>query len=116
MSDEPAMKLAMVRPRTYSVRVSPRELMTTGGVGSVAIALLAKLGPADFSFEHVGIGDLPLYNQDDDSHPSEPVKRLKSEVAGAQGLLFISLRYWTDNLVAVVNKEFSTTRISSSGC
>jgi chromate reductase len=54
---------------------------------------LARLGPTDFSFEHVGIGDLPLYNQDDDSHPSEPVKRLKSEVAGAQGLLFITPEY-----------------------
>ncbi len=29
---------------------------------------LAKLAPADFSFEQLEIDDLPLYNQDDDAN------------------------------------------------
>ncbi len=54
---------------------------------------IAKLAPADFSFEHIRIDDLPLYNQDHDGSPSEEVKRLKSEIASAQGLLFVSPEY-----------------------
>ena len=58
----------------------------------LAIAL-AALAPADFSFEHVRIDDLPLYNQDDDAHPSDAVKRLKTHVSGSQGLLFVTPEY-----------------------
>jgi chromate reductase len=54
---------------------------------------LAKLAPADFTFEHVRIDDLPLYNQDDDANPSEPVKRLKTHVSSAQALLFVTPEY-----------------------
>jgi len=54
---------------------------------------LAKLAPSEFTFKQVEIGDLPLYNQDDDSNPSAPVKRLKSEIAAAQGLLFVTPEY-----------------------
>ena len=35
----------------------------------------------------------PLYNQDDDSSPAESVKRLKAEIAAAQGLLFVTAEY-----------------------
>lgn len=54
---------------------------------------LARLGPADFSFRISEIGDLPLYNQDDDANPAEPVKRLKAELAAAHGLLFVTPEY-----------------------
>ena len=54
---------------------------------------LARLAPQDFSFQHVQIGDLPLYNQDDDANPSESVKLLKSEIAAAHGLLFVTPEY-----------------------
>ena len=54
---------------------------------------LAALAPADFSFEHVRIDDLPLYNQDDDAHPSDAVRRLKTDVNGSQGLLFVTPEY-----------------------
>lgn len=37
--------------------------------------------------------DLPLYNQDDDGNPSASVKRLKNEIAAAQGLLFVTPEY-----------------------
>ena len=54
---------------------------------------LAALAPPDFSFEHVRIDDLPLYNQEHDATPSEQVKRLKADVSGSQGLLFVTPEY-----------------------
>jgi len=54
---------------------------------------VAKLAPPDFSFHQVQIGDLPLYNQDDDAGPADAVKRLKREIAASQGLLFVTAEY-----------------------
>ncbi|MCY7319702.1 MAG: NAD(P)H-dependent oxidoreductase [Ramlibacter sp.] len=54
---------------------------------------LAALAPQDFSFESLEIGGLPLYNQDDDANPAEPVKRLKTQISGSQGLLFVTPEY-----------------------
>ena len=54
---------------------------------------MARLAPSDFSFKQLQIADLPLYNQDDDTNPAESVKRLKAEIAAAQGLLFVTAEY-----------------------
>jgi chromate reductase len=54
---------------------------------------LAKLAPDDFRFSQVEIGDLPLYNQDDDSRQAASVLRIKSQIQAAQGLLFITPEY-----------------------
>ena len=54
---------------------------------------LVKVAPPDFSFEFLKIGDLPLYNQDDDANQAAPVKRLKGEIAAAAGLLFVTAEY-----------------------
>jgi chromate reductase len=54
---------------------------------------IAKLAPAEFSFSQLRIDDLPLYNQDDDAQQAAPVKRLKSEIAAARGLLFVTPEY-----------------------
>ena len=56
-------------------------------------AALEKLFPADFSFTHVRIDDLPLYNQDDDGNPSAQVTRIKGEITAAQGVLFVTPEY-----------------------
>jgi chromate reductase len=56
-------------------------------------AAVAKLAPAEFTFKTLQIGDLPLYNQDDDGNQAAPVKRLKSEIAASQGLLFVTPEY-----------------------
>lgn len=56
-------------------------------------AALAKLGPAEFTFKTVEIGDLPLYNQDEDGNQATAVKRLKSEIEAAHGLLFVTPEY-----------------------
>ena len=54
---------------------------------------IVKLAPAEFSFKQVQIGDLPLYNQDDDANQVASVKRVKSEIAASQGLLFVTPEY-----------------------
>ena len=54
---------------------------------------VGKLAPPEFSFEQLQIGDLPLYNQDDDANQAEPVKRVKQKVAAARGLLFVTPEY-----------------------
>jgi chromate reductase len=54
---------------------------------------LARLAPADFSFRIARIDDLLLYDQDDDSNPAEPVKRLKAQISAARGLLFVTPEY-----------------------
>ncbi|NLX49681.1 MAG: NAD(P)H-dependent oxidoreductase [Methanospirillum sp.] len=54
---------------------------------------LPALAPPDFSFHRVEIGDLPLYNQDDDEHQAEPVRRMKREIAEADALLFVTPEY-----------------------
>lgn len=54
---------------------------------------LIKMGPSEFTFKHITIDDLPLYNQDDDDSPAESVKRLKREISEAQGLMFVTPEY-----------------------
>lgn len=54
---------------------------------------IARLALPEFTFKQVQIGDLPLYNQDDDASPDEAVLRLKSDIKGAQGLLFVTPEY-----------------------
>jgi chromate reductase len=54
---------------------------------------ITRLFPSGFDFKFPQISDLPLYNQDDDANQAPQVKRLKSEIAGAQGLLFVTPEY-----------------------
>jgi chromate reductase len=54
---------------------------------------LGRLAPVEFEFHPVQIGDLPLYNQDEDANQAASVKRLKSEIASSQGLLFLTPEY-----------------------
>jgi chromate reductase len=52
-----------------------------------------QLAPPEFSFSQVEIGNLPLYNEDDDANPTDSVKRLKLDIEAAQGILFITPEY-----------------------
>ena len=54
---------------------------------------LIKLGPADFTFKELRIGDLPLYNQDDDSNQAPQVQRLKSELRAVDAVMFVTPEY-----------------------
>src|SRR5688572_23586345 len=54
---------------------------------------LAQLAPPDVTFEHLRIDDLPLYNQDQDGNQAPSVRRIKGEIAAAQGVIFVTPEY-----------------------
>ncbi len=51
---------------------------------------LTKLGADKFAFSFVQIDDLPIYNQDLEAELPKSVARFKSEIAAADGLLFVT--------------------------
>jgi chromate reductase len=51
------------------------------------------LAPASLKLEIVEIGQLPLYNQDDDSHPPPPSAAFKARVRKAEAVLFVTPEY-----------------------
>lgn len=76
----------------YQIAVVVGSLRQDSFNGKLANAIV-KLAPPEFSFKHVQIGDLPLYNQDDDTDPAEAVKRLKADIMASHGLLFVTPEY-----------------------
>lgn len=76
----------------YSIAVIVGSLRRDSINRKLADALI-KLGPAEFSFQRLEIGDLPLYNQDDDASQAASVIRLKSELKASSGLLFVTPEY-----------------------
>ena len=54
---------------------------------------LIRLGPPDFAFKELKIGDLPLYNQDDDKAQASVVQRLKSELRAVDAVMFVTAEY-----------------------
>ena len=76
----------------YTIAVIVGSLRKDSFNRSLANAL-TRLAPQEFAFKTIEIGDLPLYNQDDDGNPAPAVKRLKTEIASADGLLFVTPEY-----------------------
>jgi len=54
---------------------------------------LAAIAPASLSLEIVEIGQLPLYNQDDDATPPAASVAFKEKIAGADAVLFVTPEY-----------------------
>lgn len=54
---------------------------------------LPQLMPPDFTLRTLEIGDLPLYNQDDDANQAPAVNRLKSDIQASQGIIFVTPEY-----------------------
>ncbi len=54
---------------------------------------LAAMAPPTLSLEIVEIGQLPLYNQDDDASPPAASVAFKEKIAGADAVLFITPEY-----------------------
>jgi chromate reductase len=77
---------------TYRIAVIVGSLRRDSFNRQLADAL-ATLAPQQLELVQVRIDDLPLYNQDDEGNPAEPVRRLKTEVAQAQGVLFVTPEY-----------------------
>jgi chromate reductase len=88
----PAITFKGIVMNKYSIAVIVGSLRLDSFNRKLARAVV-KLAPPEFSFKQVLIGDLPLYNQDDDTNQAESVKRLKKEINGAQGLLFVTPEY-----------------------
>jgi chromate reductase len=78
--------------RQYQIAVVVGSLRKDSFNRKLASAI-AKLGPADFAFKQVQIGNLPLYNQDDDANQAPPVQRLKREIRAAHGVIFVTAEY-----------------------
>ena len=79
----------MARYRIATIVGSLRE----GSFNRQFADALIRLAPDDFEFFHAEIGDLPLYNQDQDDHQADSVQRLKREVRGSNGVLFVTPEY-----------------------
>jgi chromate reductase len=54
---------------------------------------IVRLVPTTVSFHFVEIGDLPLYNQDEDDHQANAVLRMKAEIENADGVIFVTPEY-----------------------
>lgn len=54
---------------------------------------IETLAPAGSTFTHCAIGELPLYNQDDDANRPPAVQRLKDAIESAEGVLFVTPEY-----------------------
>ena len=76
----------------YNVAIIVGSLRKDSFNRKLAEAII-KLAPPEFSFKHIEIGDLPLYNQDDDGAQAEQVLRLKSDISASQALLFLTPEY-----------------------
>ena len=60
----------------YQIAVIIGSLRKDSFNRSLANAIV-KLAPPEFSFKQIEIGNLPLYNQDDDTNPAESVKQIQ---------------------------------------
>ncbi len=54
---------------------------------------LAELAPSSLKLEIVEIGQLPLYNQDDDQNPPLAYTQFQARVKAADGVLFVTPEY-----------------------
>jgi chromate reductase, NAD(P)H dehydrogenase (quinone) len=78
--------------RTYTIAVIVGSLRKDSFNRKLAEGL-AKLAPPEFFFTRVEIGNLPLYNQDDDERPATAVVLMKNAIKTADGLLIVSPEY-----------------------
>ena len=59
----------------------------------LAHALVRLPAAQEHDYLYPGIGDLPLYNQDDDTNQAPQVLRLRDEIRAADGVLFVTPEY-----------------------
>lgn len=76
----------------YHIAVIVGSLRRASTNRQLALAL-TSLAPADFSFDFVEIGGLPLYSQDYDADFPEVAREFKKKIAAADGLLFVTPEY-----------------------
>lgn len=76
----------------YRIAVVVGSLRRESWNRALAHAVIS-LAPADFSFEFIEIGNLPLYNQDYDADFPEVARRFKQSIEAVDGLLFVTPEY-----------------------
>ena len=76
----------------HSVAVVVGSLRKESFNRKLALALKA-MAPASLSLEIVEIGQLPLYNQDDDANPPAASAEFKQKIASAAAVLFVTPEY-----------------------
>lgn len=54
---------------------------------------IIKMAPAGLQFQEVGIGDLPLYNQDADGNEVPVVTQFRDALRGVDAVLFVTPEY-----------------------
>ena len=77
---------------TYKIAVVIGSLRKDSFNRQLAHAVTA-LAPADFTFDYVDIGVLPLYSQDYDADYPEVARRFKQQIESADGFLFVTPEY-----------------------
>jgi chromate reductase len=77
---------------TYSIAVIVGSLRRDSLNRQLANAL-ARMAPPEFELRQLRLDDLPFYNQDDDANQAPPVKRIKSEILAASGVVFVTPEY-----------------------
>ncbi|HEY3600026.1 MAG TPA: NAD(P)H-dependent oxidoreductase [Paraburkholderia sp.] len=77
---------------THHIAIIVGSLRRASTNRQLAVAL-TSLAPADFSFEFIDIGSLPLYNQDYDADFPEVARHFKQRIEAANGLLFVTAEY-----------------------
>lgn len=77
---------------TYNIALFIGSLRKDSYNRKIAQALI-KMAPADFSFNEMPVGKLPLYNQDDDKNQCEDVNKMKQDILSSNGVLFVTAEY-----------------------
>ena len=78
--------------RQYVIAVVVGSLRRDSFNRRLADALMRR-APGEFELRRVEIGDLPLFNQDEEANPFESVKRLKGQIAESDGVIFVTPEY-----------------------
>jgi len=78
--------------KRYNVAVIIGSLRQESFNRKLAFAL-EKLAPPELVFKQLQISDLPLYNQDDDTHQADSVLRFKKEIKTADAVMFVTPEY-----------------------
>jgi chromate reductase, NAD(P)H dehydrogenase (quinone) len=77
---------------TYSILALSGSLRKASFNGMLLRAFKAH-APAGVTLDIVDIGDLPLYNQDDDKAQAPEVQRFKSELRACDAVMFVTAEY-----------------------
>lgn len=80
----------MPNPRRIAVLIG--SLRAESFNRRLALAL-ARMAPEGVTLQHLEIGDLPPYNQDQDADMPAPAQRLKREIQAADALIFVTPEY-----------------------